>query len=100
MIVISTRNFRANKQKFLDMANNGESVILRSREKGFFKLVPVSENDMPTNKKYILEPDADFEQTTSFDVFKEKVLNYIKELQIKELELYNKELHNKEAKRK
>jgi antitoxin (DNA-binding transcriptional repressor) of toxin-antitoxin stability system len=74
----------ANQTKFLDMVNNGEDIILKSREKGSFKLVPVSKNDMLINKEYILEPDADFERTISFDEFKEKALNHIKEL-------YNKE---------
>ena len=40
MIVISTRDFRANQTKFLDMVNNGEDIVLKSREKGSFKLVP------------------------------------------------------------
>ena len=41
MIVISTREFRANQTKFLDMARNGEDVILKSRSSGSFKLIPV-----------------------------------------------------------
>ncbi len=45
MIVISTRDFRANQTKFLDMVNKGEDIILKSREKGSFKLVPVREED-------------------------------------------------------
>lgn len=45
MLVISTRDFRANQTKFLDMVNNGEDIVLKSREKGSFKLVPVEEED-------------------------------------------------------
>ena len=45
MLVISTRDFRANQTKFLDMVNNGEDIVLKSREKGSFKLVPVKEED-------------------------------------------------------
>ena len=45
MLVISTRDFRANQTKFLDMVNNGDDIVLKSREKGSFKLVPVKEED-------------------------------------------------------
>ena len=45
MLVISTRDFRANQTKFLNMANNGEDIVLKSRDNGSFKLVPVKEND-------------------------------------------------------
>ena len=65
MIVISTRDFRANQSKFMDMANNGEDVILKSRKNGSFKLVP--EHDMLISKEYILEPDADFERAITMD---------------------------------
>ena len=51
MIVISTRDFRANQTKFLDMVNNGEDIVLKSREKGSFKLVPVKEEDTIIDKR-------------------------------------------------
>ncbi len=54
MIVISTRDFRANQSKFLDMANNGEDIVLKSRGKGSFKLVPVREDDTIVEKRDIL----------------------------------------------
>lgn len=54
MIVISTRDFRANQSKFLDMANNGEDIVLKSREKGSFKLVPISEEDAVLGKRDIM----------------------------------------------
>lgn len=43
MMVISTREFRANQTKFLDMAREGEDVILKSRSLGSFKLTPIKE---------------------------------------------------------
>lgn len=55
MIVISTRDFRANQTKFLDMVNNGEDIVLKSREKGSFKLVPISEEDAIFGKRDIME---------------------------------------------
>ena len=41
MIVTSTREFRGNQTRYLDLANRGETVILRSGRKGSFKLVPI-----------------------------------------------------------
>lgn len=67
MIIISTRDFRANQSKFMDMANNGEDIILKSRKNGSFKLVPVSESDTLISKEYILEPDADLERAITMD---------------------------------
>lgn len=43
MIVISTRDFRANQTKYMKMANDGEDIILKSRSTGTFRLVPVEE---------------------------------------------------------
>lgn len=80
MLIISTRDFRANQTKFLDMANNGEDIVLKSQKSGSFKLVPVSENDTLISKEYILEPDADLERAISFEEFKEGALNHIKKL--------------------
>lgn len=55
MIVISTREFRANQTKFLDMARNGEDVILKSRSSGSFKLAPVENEDTIVNKRDLTE---------------------------------------------
>lgn len=55
MIVISTRDFRANQTKFLDMVNKGEDIVLKSREKGSFKLVPISEEDTIFDKRNVME---------------------------------------------
>lgn len=50
MTVVSIRDFRANQGKYLDLAANGESVILTSR-KGHFKITPISEDDSVVSKK-------------------------------------------------
>ena len=44
MLVVSTRDFRTNQTKYLNKANAGEHVILKSRE-GSFRLVPVMPSD-------------------------------------------------------
>ena len=44
MTVVSTRDFRANQTKFLDMALRGEHVVLKSR-RGSVRLMPVEEEE-------------------------------------------------------
>lgn len=80
MLVISTRDFRANQTKFLDMVNNGEDIILRSRGKGSFKLVPVSEHDTLISKEHILEPDTDFERAIPIEELLQNVKADIHEM--------------------
>ena len=55
MIVISTRDFRANQTKFLNMARNGEDIILKSRNAGSFKLTPVETEDAVVSKRDLTE---------------------------------------------
>lgn len=45
MVIISSREFRANQSKYLKMASNGEDVILKSRGNGNFKIVPLTTDD-------------------------------------------------------
>jgi antitoxin (DNA-binding transcriptional repressor) of toxin-antitoxin stability system len=51
MEIISAREFRANQSKYLGMASRGEEVILKSRGLGSFRLTPVTQQDMVTNKE-------------------------------------------------
>ena len=44
MTIVSTRDFRANQTKFLDMALRGEHVVLKSR-RGTVRLIPVDEDE-------------------------------------------------------
>ena len=55
MIVISTRDFRANQTKYMDMARNGEDVILKSRSSGSFKLTPVRETQPEAQDRDLTE---------------------------------------------
>lgn len=50
MLVVSTRDFRTNQTKYLNKANSGEHVILKSRA-GSFKIVPISSNDIVSDKR-------------------------------------------------
>ena len=45
MIIVSTRDFRANQGRYLTQARNGEDVIIKSRDHGSFKVTPVTKED-------------------------------------------------------
>ena len=51
MVIINSRQFRSNQSKYLGMVANGESIILRSRSYGSFKIVPVTEDDTLMSKE-------------------------------------------------
>ena len=44
MVVVSSREFRANQRKYFDLALTND-VVIKSRSHGSYKLVPVSEDD-------------------------------------------------------
>lgn len=45
MIIVSTRDFRANQGRYLNEARNGEDVIIKSRDHGSFKITPITKGD-------------------------------------------------------
>ena len=51
MLVISGREFRANQGRYLGLAAEGRDVLLKSREKGSFKIVPVTDGDTLMSKE-------------------------------------------------
>ena len=51
MEVISAREFRTNQSKYFGMVHDGEDVVLKSREWGSFRLVPITANDAVANKE-------------------------------------------------
>jgi len=50
MTIVTTRDFRANQTKFLDMALRGEQVVLKSR-RGSVRLMPVEDEDEEVEPK-------------------------------------------------
>ena len=44
MVVVSSREFRANQKKYFDLAQS-KLVIIKSRNHGSYKLVPVEDSD-------------------------------------------------------
>ncbi|MBS9773949.1 MAG: type II toxin-antitoxin system Phd/YefM family antitoxin [Tenacibaculum sp.] len=63
MEVISTREFRAQQGKYLEMVNKGISVILKSRDKGSFKIVPVEKDDtLMSEEEFFAKLDKSMQQ--------------------------------------
>lgn len=50
MTIVSTRDFRANQTKFVDMALRGEHVVLKSR-RGCVRLMPVEDEEKAEEPK-------------------------------------------------
>ncbi len=44
MVVVSSREFRANQKKYFDLAQSN-LVVIKSRNHGSYKLVPVEDSD-------------------------------------------------------
>lgn len=55
MMIVSARDFRGEQGKYLQMVSNGESVVIKSRDHGSFKLVPITEDDTLVSKTEFLE---------------------------------------------
>ncbi len=51
MVIVNSREFRANQGKYLGLVAGGESVILRSRSLGSFKILPLAEDDVLMSKE-------------------------------------------------
>ena len=55
MLVISTRKFREKQGMYFGMAKSGEDIIVKSRENGSFKLVPITEDDTLISREQLDE---------------------------------------------
>lgn len=45
MVVVSSREFRANQRKYFDLAKDND-VVITSRSHGNYRLVPISDSDI------------------------------------------------------
>lgn len=48
-MIVSTRDFRTNQTKYLNLAKSGEDIVLRSRT-GSFKISPITYDDGMSSK--------------------------------------------------
>ncbi len=63
MVIINSRQFRANQSRYLEIASHGGGVILRSRSFGSFKIVPVTEDDtLMTKEEFFRKVDEGIRQ--------------------------------------
>jgi PHD/YefM family antitoxin component YafN of YafNO toxin-antitoxin module len=53
MLIISSREFRDNQKKYLDLADDNQQVIIQRGKGKAYVLTPVSEKD-----KYFMDPDV------------------------------------------
>ncbi|MDM1523845.1 type II toxin-antitoxin system prevent-host-death family antitoxin [Empedobacter sp. 225-1] len=81
MIVISTREFREKQGQFLKMVKEGEDVIVKSRDNGSFKLVPISEDDTLMSKEdFFKKLDRSLQQAKEGKTIKIESSNELKNL--------------------
>jgi hypothetical protein len=86
MVVVSSREFRANQRKYFDLARVND-VVITSRSHGSYRLVPISEEDTlidrDTLDAKIRQGIADYEagkvhrmqENESTDAFLERMIN-------------------------
>ena len=80
MLVVSMREFRANQSKYLGLVNEGEEVILKSRESGSFVLTPVTKLASIIPKEYILEPDNDLSRAITGEELLDRLIPRVEKL--------------------
>lgn len=65
MLVISSREFRDNQKKYLDMVDNNQHIIIQRGKNKAYVLSPVSEGDRyfmdPRIVSHVMEGIADYE---------------------------------------
>lgn len=73
MLVISSREFRANIGKYLDLVSKGQDVILRSRHLGSFRLTPVADSDgVMSEQEFYAKIDHSIKQAKEGKVFRQQ----------------------------
>ena len=55
MLVISSREFRANQKNYFDRIDNGEEVIIQRKGNKSYKISPITEDDTLMSKSEFLE---------------------------------------------
>ncbi|MBO8467667.1 MAG: type II toxin-antitoxin system Phd/YefM family antitoxin [Bacteroidetes bacterium] len=80
MLIISSREFRANQKTYLDQVDAGQELLIQRGKDKSYRIVPVTESDIVIDRKYILDPDADLERSLSFEDFKAGALKHIEGL--------------------
>jgi len=80
MLIVSTREFRVRQNKYLEMANNGTELVLKSREQGSFTLIPITQSHTFLDKEHILAPDKDLARAVTGEQIVERLVPRIEKL--------------------
>jgi hypothetical protein len=80
MLVISSKEFRDKQKCYLDKVDEGMEILIQRGKNKSYKIVPVTEDDILTNKEYVLEPDEDLARAIPFEKFREIAINHIRDL--------------------
>ena len=56
MLIISSREFRANQKTYLDQVDAGQELLIQRGKDKSYRIVPVTESDIVIDRKYILDP--------------------------------------------
>ena len=74
MLVVSSRECRANQKKYFDLAQSN-LVVIKSRNHGSFKLIPVEDSDFIMNETELLAKIkrgiAEYEQGMAMTIISE-----------------------------
>ncbi len=55
MLIISSREFRANQKSYFDRIDNGEEIIVQRKGNKSYKISPISEDDTLMSKSEFIE---------------------------------------------
>lgn len=55
MLIISSREFRANQKSYFERIDNGEEVIIKRQGKKSYKITPITEDDTVMSKEEFIQ---------------------------------------------
>ena len=83
MLVVSSREFRANQKNYLVMVDAGQELLIHRGKNKSYRIVPVTEDDVLVSREYFMEPDAEYARALSFEEFKERAFKHVGELYVR-----------------
>lgn len=63
MEIISAREFKSHQDKYFDMVKKGIDVIIKSRDRGSFKIIPIKKDDsLMSEEEFFAKLDKSMKQ--------------------------------------
>lgn len=59
MLIISSREFRANQKNYLDQVDAGQELLVQRGKNKSYRIIPVAESDTVISEEFVLQPDAE-----------------------------------------